>query len=108
VSRLMPDQPTRDWATQLTDQIERVVMTVRDRTTRPALTVVRGLVFGIIAAAGGITALVIVSVVLIRALTELTGEAWIAYLITSGIFLAVGAFLMLKGASSAERDLESP
>jgi hypothetical protein len=104
----MPDQPTRDWATQLTDQIERVVMTVRDRTTRPALTVVRGLVFGIIAAAGGITALVIVSVVLIRALTELTGEAWIAYLITSGIFLAVGAFLMLKGASSAERDLESP
>jgi len=51
---------------------------------------------------------VIVSVVLIRALTELTGEAWIAYLITSGIFLAVGAFLMLKGASSAERDLESP
>jgi putative superfamily III holin-X len=108
VSRLMPDQPTRDWATQLTDQIERVVTTVRDRTTRPALTVVRGLVFGIIAAAGGITALVIVSVVLIRALTELTGEAWIAYLITSGIFLAVGAFLMLKGASSAERDLESP
>jgi hypothetical protein len=104
----MPDQPTRDWATQLTDQIERVVTTVRDRTTRPALTVVRGLVFGIIAAAGGITALVIVSVVLIRALTELTGEAWIAYLITSGIFLAVGAFLMLKGASSAERDLESP
>jgi putative superfamily III holin-X len=84
------------------------VTTVRDRTTRPALTVVRGLVFGIIAAAGGITALVIVSVVLIRALTELTGEAWIAYLITSGIFLAVGAFLMLKGASSAERDLESP
>src|SRR5262245_12191876 len=104
----MPDQPTRDWATQLTDQIERVVTTVRDRTTRPALTVVRGLVFGIIAAAGGITALVLVSVVLIRALTELTGEAWIAYLITSGIFLAVGAFLMLKGASSAERDLESP
>ena len=104
----MPDQPTRDWATQLTDQIERVVTTIRDRTTRPALTVVRGLVFGIIAAAGGITALVIVSVVLIRALTELTGEAWIAYLITSGIFLAVGAFLMLKGASSAERDLESP
>ena len=53
----MPDEPTRDWATQLTDQIERVVATVRDRTTRPVLTVVRGLVFGIIAAAGGITAL---------------------------------------------------
>ena len=102
----MPDEPTRDWATQLTDQIERVVGTVRDRTTRPVLTVVRGLVFGIIAAASGITALVLVSVVLIRALTELTGQAWIAELITSGIFLIAGAFLMLKGASSAERDLE--
>jgi Putative Actinobacterial Holin-X, holin superfamily III len=103
----MSDAPTRDWATQVTDQIERVVSTIRDRTTRPALTVVRGLVFGIIAAAGGITALVLVSVILIRALTELTGEAWIAYLITSGIFLAVGAFLMLKGASSAGRELEN-
>ena len=78
----MPDEPTRDWATQLTDQIERVVATVRDRTTRPVLTVVRGLVFGIIAAAGGITALVLVSILLIRALTELTGQAWIADLIT--------------------------
>jgi len=55
---------------------------------------------------GCITALVLVSVVLIRALTELTGQAWIAELITSGIFLIAGAFLMLKGASSAERDLE--
>ena len=60
----MPDEPTRDWAAQITDQIERVVSTVRDRTTRPALTVVRGLVFGIIAAAGAITALVLLSVVL--------------------------------------------
>jgi hypothetical protein len=102
----MPDEPTRDWATQLTDQIERVVSTVRDRTTRPAITVVRGLVFGVIALAGAVTALVLVSVVIIRALTELTGESWIAFLITAGIFLALGAFLMLKGASSASRELE--
>jgi hypothetical protein len=103
----MPDEPTRDWATQITDQIERVVSTIRDRTTRPALTVVRGLVFGVIAVSGAITALVLLSIVLIRVLTELTGQAWIAFLITSGIFLVIGAFLMLKGASSAERDLES-
>ena len=43
-----------------------------------------------------ITALVLLSIVLIRVLTELTGESWIAFLITSGIFLAIGAFLMLK------------
>jgi hypothetical protein len=102
----MADEPTRDWATQVADQIETVVGMVRDRTTRPALTVVRGLVFGVIAVSGVVTALVLVSVVLIRALTELTNQAWIAYLITSGIFLAVGAFLMLKGASTAGKELE--
>jgi hypothetical protein len=63
-------------------------------------------VFGVIALAGAVTALVLVSVVIIRALTELTGESWIAFLITAGIFLVLGAFLMLKGASSASRDLE--
>ena len=76
------------------------------RQTRPAITVVRGLVFGVIALAGAVTALVLISVMIIRALTELTGESWIAFLITSGIFLAIGAFLMVKGASSASRDLE--
>jgi uncharacterized BrkB/YihY/UPF0761 family membrane protein len=102
----MADQPAPDWAAQLADRIESVVSMVRDRTTRPALTVVRGLVFGVIALAGVVTALVLVSIVLIRTLTELTNEAWIAYFITSGIFLTVGAFLMFRGASSAEKDLE--
>ena len=100
----MAEQP--DWASQLADQIERVVGIVRDRTTRPALTVVRGVVFGVIALAGVITALVLISVVLIRALTELTNKAWIAYLITSGIFLLAGALLMVKGTSAAGKDLE--
>ena len=103
----MPDEPTRDWAAQITDQIERVVSTVRDRTTRPVLTIVRGLVFGVIAVTGAVTALVLLSIVLIRVLTEVTGQAWIAFLITAGIFLALGAFLMHKAATSAERELES-
>ena len=106
VCSAMADQPARDWAAQITDQIETVVTTVRDKTTRPALTVVRGVVFGVIAVTGVVTALVLVSVVLIRALTELTNEAWIAYLITAGIFLAVGTFLMLKGRSTAGKELE--
>jgi hypothetical protein len=102
----MADEPSRDWAAQIADQIETAVGMVRDRTTRPALTIVRGLVFGVIAVSGAVTALVLISVVMIRILTELTNEAWIAFLITSGIFLAVGAFLMLKGASTAGKELE--
>ena len=60
MSRPMPDEPSRDWAAQITDQIDRVVSTVHDRTTRPALTVVRGLVFGLIMAILGVTTLVLV------------------------------------------------
>jgi hypothetical protein len=96
-----------DWASQVAGQIERIVGLVRDRTTRPALTVVRGVVFGVIAAAGGITALVLVSIILIRALTEITNNAWIAYLITAGIFLLAGMLLMAKGASAARKDLKA-
>ena len=48
----------------------------------------RGVVYGVIAVSGAVTALVLLSVVLIRVLTELTNQAWIAYLITAGIFLA--------------------
>ncbi len=48
----------------------------------------------------------LISIVLIRALTELTNQAWIAYLITSGIFLLAGALLMIKGTSAAGKDLE--
>jgi len=99
----MPDQP--DWASQVADQIERVVGILRDRTTRPALTIARSIVYGIIAGAGGITALILVSIVLIRFLTELTNHAWIAFLITSGIFLSLGAFFMYNGAAAAGQDL---
>jgi len=100
----MADEP--DWASQVADQIERVVGILRDRTTRPALTFVRGVVYGIIAGAGGLTAMILLSIVLIRLLTEITNNDWVAYLITSGIFLSVGAFLMYKGAAAAGKDLE--
>jgi putative superfamily III holin-X len=102
----MPDEPARDWAAQIADQIERVVGLLRDRTTRPALTVVRGVVFGVIALAGAVTALVLVSIILIRVLTEVTNQAWIAFLVTSAIFLIAGWLLMVKARSTAGRDLE--
>jgi hypothetical protein len=61
-----------DWVSQIADQIERVVGILRDRTTRSALTVVRGIVYGIIARSGGMTALILLSIVIIRLLTEIT------------------------------------
>jgi hypothetical protein len=101
-------EPNGDWASQIAGQIERVVGLLRDRTTRPALTVARSLVFGIIAVAGAITALVLLSIVLIRLLTEITNEAWIAFLITSAVFLVLGAVLMRMGTNAARSALDEP
>ena len=46
-----------NWAADIADTIERVVGTVRDRTTKPLVTASRGLVFGLLAAILGVVAL---------------------------------------------------
>jgi hypothetical protein len=90
------DGAGRDWAATAADTIDHYVMLVRDRTTRPALLASRALVFGLILAVLGITALVLVWIAWVTLITELVGEVWITYFITGGIFVLVGAFLMTK------------
>jgi hypothetical protein len=85
-----------DWPARTADQIERIVHTVRDRTTRPVLTLGRALVYGILATVLGVSVIVLLSIVIIRVLTIATGHAWIAYAITGGLHCVVGTFLLVK------------
>ncbi|MFM2114649.1 MAG: hypothetical protein RI908_390, partial [Actinomycetota bacterium] len=50
----MPSNPLTDpdWATKTVDFIDRWVSLVRDRTTRPLIAVVRGIVFGVLILTG--------------------------------------------------------
>jgi hypothetical protein len=85
--------PSGDWATQTTDTIVRFVEQARDRTTVPLLTAGRGLVFGILAAIVGITALVLALVLVLR-LLDLFLPVWASYLVLGILLVIVGAVLM--------------
>ena len=85
-----------DWPAQATDKIVSVVEQVRDRTTGPAITVARGLVYGVLAGILGGVCIVLFIICLVRLLdTYVVGEdnTWLAHLIVGVLFSAVGAFL---------------
>jgi hypothetical protein len=84
-----------DWATRTADSIERVVSTVRDRTTRPLLLAGRAIVFGLLAAIVGVAAIVLFSILVVRAHTALTGRAWLAELILGAVFCIAGVVLLV-------------
>lgn len=97
------------WATQAADFIVDVVAKVRDRTTKPLIYVARGLVFGLIAVFGGLTALVLSLIVFTRGLQAILEwpldhptAVWVSYLVLGGVFLLAGSIAMAKRQPSAE------
>ena len=84
-----------DWTVQVADRIESVVGSVRDKTAVPLETVARALVYGILMAVMGTTALVLVTIILIRVLSIVL-EVWAAYAIIGGLFTVLGLFLWRK------------
>jgi hypothetical protein len=95
-----PPPPEHDWPAQAADTIERVVGSVRDKTTGPALTVSRAVVYSTFAALVGTACLVVFIIAGIRLLDSYLPDAvfgeehiWAAYLILGTIFVVVGAVL---------------
>jgi len=87
--------PSPDWAARTADSIERVVTTIRDRTTRPLLVAGRAIVFGLLAALVAVAAVVLVSIAVVRVVVILTDRAWLAHFILGTIFVLAG-FVLLK------------
>jgi hypothetical protein len=101
----MPGNPLTDpnWAPDLADQITEFIGNIRHRTTDNAVKVVRGVVFGLLAAILGIVAIVLLIVGLTRGLQALydLGTSWeravyLSYFTLGGIFTLIGLFLMMK------------
>jgi hypothetical protein len=65
-----------DWPAQAADTIERVVGTVRDKTTGPAITVSRGVVYGAFATIVGVAALFMLIIGLVRIIDNYLPDAW--------------------------------
>jgi hypothetical protein len=101
----MPGNPLTDpnWAAELADTVERVVGTVRDKATKPAVHVTRGIVFGFLAAFLGLTALTLLLVGATRALQVLLDTflpwdraVYVSYLLMGGILCLAGALFFRK------------
>jgi hypothetical protein len=95
--------PDGDWASQVVGSIDQYVGLVRDRATRPALVITRAMVFGVIIVILAIAAAVLLWIAWITGITALVDEVWITYLITGGILVLLGAFLMRKRGSAGEQ-----
>lgn len=95
-----PGPETSDWPAQAADAIERAVGAVRDKTTGPAITVARGLVYGTFALLVGSVVAVLLAISAVRVLDVYLPDAvvgeqhtWAAHLVIGSLFTLVGMFL---------------
>jgi len=106
----------QDWPTQAADTIVSVVGQVRDKTTGPAVSATRAIVYGLLAAILGTTALVLLSILIVRLLVlgfdgilgvtdlERGGRAvWLAYLVLGAAVTGAGLLLWKKGTTTPVR-----
>ncbi|HLH46027.1 MAG TPA: hypothetical protein VKV25_02640 [Acidimicrobiales bacterium] len=87
-----------DWPDHVAGRIESVVETVRDKTTVPATKAARAVVFGLLVAVGGIVALILVVIALVRLIdvylpiSPYGRRVWVVYAGLGAIFLLAGVF----------------
>ena len=100
-----------DWPAQAADTIERVVGSVRDKTTGPAITAARWVVYGTFAAIVGLVVAVMVAIAAVRALDSYLPDSvfgeehtWAAHLIVGAVFSLLGMFLWSKRSAEPEPD----
>jgi hypothetical protein len=102
--------PRDDWPAQAADKIVEVVGQVRDRTTGPAITASRAVVFGLLAAVLGTVVVVVFSVLFTRVTVigvnaildaadlDRPGRAvWIAHFV-DGLVFALAGFVVWRKA----------
>lgn len=95
--------PSDDWPAQMAETIERVVGTVRDKTTGPALTVARGVVYGTFGTVVVLAVLVLLVIAAVRVVDSylpdsVFGEThtWAAHLLLGLVFTIAGLVLWAR------------
>jgi hypothetical protein len=91
-----------DWPVRAADTVERVVDTVRSKTTGPAIVISRAVVYGLVGVVLGIIALVLALGALIRGLDVLLPRGvWLPDLILGALTGLIGLILWRKRRPSA-------
>jgi hypothetical protein len=100
-----PSQPTAtpptDWPATTADMIVGFVDQVKAKTTAPAVTVVRAVVYGLIAGLLGLVVLVLALIGTFRAIDQLRelvveDRVWVTYLVLGVLFTGIGAVVFAK------------
>jgi hypothetical protein len=95
-----------DWTVQTADTIDRVVLTIRSKTSDPLVGIARWVVFGLLAAIAGTFAMVLLAIAAVRVLIVYLpfgdDRVWAAELIIGGIFTLVGLLLFRKARARNE------
>jgi hypothetical protein len=86
-----------DWTTDATNAIDSVVGLVRERAVDPVQTIVRAIIYGLLAALILIPAVTLLTIGVFRVLVIATDEnVWAAWTGLGGIFLIIGWFCWIK------------
>jgi hypothetical protein len=91
-----------DWTSDAADNVERVVTTVRDRTVVPVQSAARVVVYGLLVAFFGLTALTLSAIFVFR-LLAIGLPIWAAWLVLGGIFVIAGAFCWSRRSARPAR-----
>ena len=86
-----------DWPAQAADTIERVVGTVRDKTTGPAITVSRGVIYGAFATIVAVPALFMLIIGLVRIIDNYLPDAWVGEDHMWATYLVLGVPCVIAG-----------
>jgi hypothetical protein len=96
-----------DWTVQAADTIDRVVTTIRSKTSDPLVGIARWVVFGLLASVVGTMALVLLAIGAVRALIVYLpvgdDRVWAAHVIIGGIFVLAGLLLFRSARPRDER-----
>ncbi len=91
---LPPASSDDDWTVEALDRIDALIEKVRSNSTDRLARIARLVVFGLLIAIMGVTALVLVTIALIRALDEaIPGRVWVVYLGLGAILAVLGVLL---------------
>jgi hypothetical protein len=106
-----PAPAADEWAAHAADTIERAVGNVRDRTTGPAVTVARAVVYGTFAVLVGLAALVLATIGAFRLIDNYLPDAvfgeehtWAAFLIIGLVFVIAGVVLWARRYGGGPED----
>jgi len=92
-----------DWPQRATETLVSRVDEVRVKTSGPAISVARMVVYGVVALPLLVMALILLVIGLVRGLDVLLDRAWLTYVILGGVFTVGGLVLWSKRPKGAAR-----